>query len=517
MTMVVSTASDQENGDTSSVAALLANPGPDGISLREAIHATNNDPGARTIGFAPMLAGATIGLDSVLPPLTGGGVTIEGDIDLNGAPDVTLRPSQRFVGVPDRAALHIASSGNRLHALVLDGFPVPGVYIRPYWGRPPPLPTRGVLADNVVSDLVIRGSGGIAILPIWGGDCGLPFGLRPCASDFRFVNTTISGNTVDAGTGIGADLHNVGGGSITGMTVTHNTIRVGAGGIGVGIFQGGNATATRISDLLIARNAIEGMNVDAGIFVGAGVQRSQANTIERVRILKNRVRLGRRAPAPCCFAIVLDAGNDVWAEHVRPVNYPDGNVLRDVTVAGNSLSGSLAAGVRIQAGVDGGGSRNRVERVRVERNVISSTMMGKGVYLWLGDNFPPPSTDPSDVKRPTGNHITGIAIQANRITTGKRHPLPGETDKRTAGGVVLLGGWHGGRRGVIRDIRITRNRIATTHFGIRLIGGLEPAARGNRLSCVRLAGNRITGTRRRVSVRSNAGGASGNRASLGGC
>src|ERR1700689_219047 len=33
------------NGDTSSVAALVANPGADGISIQEAIMATNNDPG----------------------------------------------------------------------------------------------------------------------------------------------------------------------------------------------------------------------------------------------------------------------------------------------------------------------------------------------------------------------------------------------------------------------------------------------------------------------------------------
>src|ERR1039457_2703224 len=34
------------NGDTSSVAALVANPCPDGISIQQAIMATNNDAGA---------------------------------------------------------------------------------------------------------------------------------------------------------------------------------------------------------------------------------------------------------------------------------------------------------------------------------------------------------------------------------------------------------------------------------------------------------------------------------------
>lgn len=53
--IVVSTSSDASDGDTATVAALLARPGQDGISLREAIEATNNDPGTYTIRFAPAL------------------------------------------------------------------------------------------------------------------------------------------------------------------------------------------------------------------------------------------------------------------------------------------------------------------------------------------------------------------------------------------------------------------------------------------------------------------------------
>ena len=64
--ITVTTTSDESNGTVSSAAALLANPGPDGVSLREALQVTNNDPGQYTIRFAPSLAGATIhvGVDS---------------------------------------------------------------------------------------------------------------------------------------------------------------------------------------------------------------------------------------------------------------------------------------------------------------------------------------------------------------------------------------------------------------------------------------------------------------------
>src|SRR5271157_4383276 len=73
------------NGDTSSVKALVANPGPDGISIQEAIMATNNDPGTWVIQFAPALKGSTIVVDPTvsgpkgLSYLTGGNVTINGD------------------------------------------------------------------------------------------------------------------------------------------------------------------------------------------------------------------------------------------------------------------------------------------------------------------------------------------------------------------------------------------------------------------------------------------------------
>jgi len=54
--ITVTNASDDVNGDTSSVPALIASTGPDGISFREALEALNNTLGAETIEFAPELA-----------------------------------------------------------------------------------------------------------------------------------------------------------------------------------------------------------------------------------------------------------------------------------------------------------------------------------------------------------------------------------------------------------------------------------------------------------------------------
>jgi hypothetical protein len=144
--------------------------------------------------------------------------------------------------------------------------------------------------------------------------------------------------------------------------------------------------------------------------------------------------------------------------------------------------------VRVQAGVDCGGSGNRAEAVRVERNTIRSTILGKGVYLWVGQ------TKPGGLA--TGNAIRYVRIDANRIVTGNGPPT-NDTYRQTAGGVVLLGGANRGRAGSIRRIRIGNNRITTAQAGIRLIGG-ETDARGNEIACVRLALNLIRGTRARV-------------------
>src|SRR2546426_638930 len=65
------------------------------------------------------LVGKAIRETSELSLLTGGGVSIDGDINGDGQPDVTLLSAGgRFSGFT------IVSSGNELHGLVLRGFDV---------------------------------------------------------------------------------------------------------------------------------------------------------------------------------------------------------------------------------------------------------------------------------------------------------------------------------------------------------------------------------------------------------
>lgn len=149
------------NGDTSSVKALMANPGPDGISLQEAILATNNNPGTWNIQFAPALKGSTIVVGAGgLPALTGGNVTINGDIEGDGQPDITLT-STADTSATFTPGVAIESAGNTVYGLALQNFTY-GVFI----GSPQHPVTGTTFSNLTISNLVMTNiqSGGA---PIW--------------------------------------------------------------------------------------------------------------------------------------------------------------------------------------------------------------------------------------------------------------------------------------------------------------------------------------------------------------
>ena len=89
-TLTVSNAGEDLNGDLSSPAALIANPGPDGISLREAMIAAEASAEFDVIRFAPALSGALVSTLAATPAFERGNVFIDGDINADGSPDITL-------------------------------------------------------------------------------------------------------------------------------------------------------------------------------------------------------------------------------------------------------------------------------------------------------------------------------------------------------------------------------------------------------------------------------------------
>ena len=515
--LVVTTVSDAVNGNTSSVAALLADPGPDGISLREAISATNNDPGTYTIRFAPSLKGATIAVDSQLPSLIGGGVTIEGDIGGDGKPDVTLAKAAGFSATlgtycpaSGGCGLSIGSSGNRLHALTLEGFGA-GVDIEPWHSgddaRPAP-PTNQTLSDNVVSGLVMHGiqTFGVLIDSVFNKNCGLYAGYpQPCVTNDTWSNTTITGNTIDTGNagdaGIAAKLANAGD-RVENITVTDNTIQINGPGQGIGLEVISNATGAAISSGLIARNSIVG-RAGIGISVVAGGVRAQTNTVKGVQVLDNRISLVSQNSGFCCQGIVVEAGGDTNTP-LAPVAYPDGNETQNVLVRGNAISGTLVSGVSVQAGL-GGGSNNRVHDIQVEANTITSSTLASGVLFWtVGGGSPIGNKDQ------TNNQIARVAVDANRITIGTAQG----SLSSGGGGIVIVGGSGSlARNCSVKDIQIVNNVIGPGPSLILLVGGNNGAS-GNQLAGVQIVNDTIADHGGPVlQITSNDKGATGNSVS----
>src|ERR1017187_2855137 len=114
--IVVTNATDLVNGDTTNPTSLMANPGPDGISLREALFACNDVPGPHLITFDPTLTGQTVTLTATLP-VTRDGITISVIVGLDGKPAVTLDAS----GLTTADAIDMSASNFTLQSIRLSG------------------------------------------------------------------------------------------------------------------------------------------------------------------------------------------------------------------------------------------------------------------------------------------------------------------------------------------------------------------------------------------------------------
>jgi hypothetical protein len=125
--VAVNSTTDVSDGDTSSIANLIANPGADGvISLREAIEAANNTPGADTITFnIPDCGGVcTIQPLSALPTLTGGDTTIDGYTQPGAAEATDVTSATLLIEIDKDGAhsdaIYITSAGNVIRGLVIN-------------------------------------------------------------------------------------------------------------------------------------------------------------------------------------------------------------------------------------------------------------------------------------------------------------------------------------------------------------------------------------------------------------
>jgi subtilisin-like proprotein convertase family protein len=464
------------NGTTSSVAGLQSSPGPDGISLREATIATDFDPGQYTIQFTPSLKGATIGMTYGLY-LTGGRVFIDGDIDADGLPDITLL----HLDGADQFPLQISSSNNRLHALKIEGgwhFGV-GIYsvVNLPWGGS--TSANQPIVGNVISGLVVSGLSGDGVV------AGIAEGA-PAWTDNRFV-----GNTIGAGAG-GISIGPTSEGNILERTTAAgNRIQLDqaedqlAGGIRSEAGFGTGNDGARVSDFLIAYNSIEG-NGEDGIAFHSGAVGGKSNTIEDVSVFGNKIAMEPRSNGRVGPAIGFAAGDgasDFACPDCLPIVYSDDNIVRNVEISANSLTET--DGIVFQAACCGNAG-NLVEHVTIQGNDIHGSGKSPGVGVSGG------SSDSESTRPSASNEISDFTVRNNSVTTALTGP-----GGVGVGGIFVLGARGNARTATLHDLHILDNMIDTHLIGIHLIGGLQTppplpdAAANNAVSGVEVRGNVI--------------------------
>lgn len=264
-TLSVDTTNDILDGDTSSVSALLSNKGSDGlISLREAIIASNNTPGADDIFLSSGTYTLAIG--------SGDDSAAQGDLDI--LDDLTITGADAATTIIDAAGIdRVFHIRNNSTMVSMSGLTIRGGSISDHGA--------GVFVDNsstlnltdvILTDNNSNGGNGGAIhvhgtlnlnrVLLSNNSAGKGGGIYfHSAGGGSLTNVTISGNRAGPqGGGIWTDTFL----SITNSTITENDANVGGG-----VYENGGTIG--LMNTIIAGNTANGTSPDVfGTFNSAG-------------------------------------------------------------------------------------------------------------------------------------------------------------------------------------------------------------------------------------------------------
>ncbi|QDU94933.1 beta strand repeat-containing protein [Lignipirellula cremea] len=274
----VTSSNDLSNGDTTSIDALLLDPGADGISLREAIEAANNQAGRDTITFDAGVTAITLGgtelaiTEELVIQGTGvGSLTISGD-DASRIFHITAG-----AGLVEIRDLHLTKgdagtgSGGAIltdSSLILDGVRVDqsfaafgGGLSGDFGASETLLVVNSTFDGNDASvsggGINVGGAGAVVTLShstlsnnrSLAASTGAGGGLVVFGgADANIFNTTLSGNQAASGVGGAAQLSSLGNLVIVNSTVVNNTASD-AGGLNLG-----SITAATIDNTILANN-----------------------------------------------------------------------------------------------------------------------------------------------------------------------------------------------------------------------------------------------------------------------
>jgi len=436
------------NGDTSSVAALVANPGPDGISLQEAVIATNNDPGTWNIQFAPALKGSMIVLDSGpnmkgLSFLSGGNVTINGDIDGDGQPDITL------TSLSGTTSIFIASGGNTINGFAIEGCGNCVVVRSPASLGLPSVP--GTTFSNItISNLVMTNvqNTGIFFCPNCGGTSTSPTGNT--WDHVLITGNTITGNV--SGPQLAIEVQLNGGDTLQHTAIANNTIVLpspNAGGIGLVV--GDTAASTYQSqtvDTLVANNTISAALPSFGISYALDGSSSLADGLQ---MIGNRITTTGTASG---WGLIVSVGDTNYFGQVPDEN----NIARNIGILANTVEAPFI-GILVYA-ASGGSMNDAISNLSILGNTLTD-VAHVGIQL---------ETASSGAALATGDSLSNVLVQANTVRTASISLDPILGDELGIGGIMAWTAWRAqGNR--INGMSVANNDVDTPLIGIDIVGG----------------------------------------------
>jgi hypothetical protein len=494
-------------------------------SLREAIIDANSAPGSEPvlITFDAGLSGQTIDITgSPLPALTRGNIIVNGDLNGDNTPDVTL---DGVALTSPASGVEVLSSGNTVNGLTVRNFPDIGILVLHLPASGPPI------ANNVVShNIVEKGIAGIQVSG--GGGIAEPPG--------SISNTTITDNHVSLASNNGiAVITDSPNSSITETLIANNTATNNTHG---GIFIGASAPGSTIDGAFIFNNTATnnkrfGIHVlanetDPGSTIAdttirdneiAGNERfgilaesfgGRGNFITSLVIDKNEVHdnVNHDDPPKSSAGIVLNAGVCGGREHVMEATISEnmldrngnpGSATTGIFVSGGGNSGCAAGAPaatlnRLTVTIDrntlrdekgssltvlGGQSDatdNTVIGVVTNNTILRSGFNGVSVLGGFGDlttnNTVTAAVADNEVEESAkiGLEINGGAVGANDNTvnaTVERNTLIGSENRFGVGGILLQGGASNAASNEV-TVQFTSNTVTDNQgVGVDILGG----------------------------------------------
>src|SRR5262249_27746054 len=263
--------------------------------------------------------------------------TINGDINGDGAPDITLNGvALSFVD----AGLMILSSRNTVKGLRLEHFFAVGVRIFHAVGISSSAPK---ISSNTIQGNIIVGGGAAGILVEAGSTPGFPG---------RVDNTKILGNLVSAfGTGIGVFTGDAAGSSVDSTTIAGNSSSFSLFSIHLFTNFSAAGSNTSLTNTNVTDNTVSGSIIGIAVNPFAG----DYNTLTGVTIARNEV-------SGCHPGILVEGGDTASNGNLLNVT------IKENIVHGNSNPGSIA-GIAVLGG-NLSSSGNDV-RARLFKNVVT--------------------------------------------------------------------------------------------------------------------------------------------------